>query len=269
MDLELTTEDERIIRQIKNFDLRAEPVFKQLESEAEEEEAAEESEIKNARSALKVVKFFDYATAMVGPNGLNESMIHQLILCLDSTGKVFILEGNDDDSKYTYFSSMDIPQIVDAAGTSSNFEILNAALISTSKIALLVKIIKRQPNSRKEQASVEYKMQIWDLKKTSGLGEMSMLITFNVPEKAILEIASSFKQSFVFDSHKNEFYFPDFNPRGALLVNKISIVNSHLTGKGISAASTNVETLNLTMNHVLDIVGQHISLGKKSKGSLY
>ena len=146
---------------------------------------------------------------------------------------------------------------------------MSGALISTSKIALLVKIIKRQPNARKEQATIEYKMQIWDLKKVEGRGEMSMLITFNVPEKSITEVASSFKQSFVFDSHKNEFYFADYNPRGALLVNKVSIVNSQLTGKGISAVTTNVETLNLTMNHVYDIVGQHVSLGNKPRGSLY
>jgi len=72
-DTEFLDNDSKLIYQIKHFDLtKEEAAFKSVEPEAEE---AEEDYDVNVRSVAKIVKFFDYATAMIGSDGLTESMI--------------------------------------------------------------------------------------------------------------------------------------------------------------------------------------------------
>jgi hypothetical protein len=170
---------------------------------------------------------------------------------------------------------MDIPEIIDTRGVSSTFEVLNGVVISTTKIVLLVKIAKKsnfQTGPLALKATYEYKMQIWDIKPNkNSAGEMSMLVTYNIPEKNIAEVIANWRNSFVIDYQKNEFYFPDYSARGqqtGLLMSKVSIINSTLGGKVISAAQTNVETLNMSITHVQDFVARHIDVGKVPKGNL-
>ena len=112
----------------------------------------------------------------------------------------------------------------------------------------------------------EYKMQIWDIKaKLLGeAGQMSQLVTYNLPEKNITEIMSKWRHNFIEDAGSNEFYFPDYNPKGTgnqLFVNKVSIISS----SNKNSSTLNVENLTMSIQHIFDFVGQHSHISATGK----
>ena len=136
-----------------------------------------------------------------------------------------------------------------------SYDIVNASLITTSKILILIKIKEAfHPKSNNIPDILEvcevkytYKLQVWDIKAgTPGQADFKNPLTFDVNEAIFEEVQKTWNKNIVIDLRQNDFYIPDYKHSLGNSTSKINRINIHSVASNSKGHSgSNVESLSM------------------------